>query len=175
LAATNYDNAFDFSSQVTYFVPDEVIYIQDPDDPSEPNRIYDEDILDAIVRNLESRGYELVEDNDPFNADLVIAPYVWTTTSTGVVVDYCFWYPWWCGYNPWYPWGGYVYEYTYGTVLVDIIDRDGIVIEDEELIPIVWTGALNGAVSDNRSDVRQRINQGIDQCFEQSPYLTRAE
>ena len=124
---------------------------------------------------MESRGFVPVENNDPFMADLVIAPYVWSTTTTGVIVDYCFWYPWWCGWGAWYPWGGYVYQYTFGTVLVDIIDRDGIVFEGEELIPIVWTGALNGAVSNSTSDTRNRINRGIDQCFEQSPYLTAAE
>jgi predicted small lipoprotein YifL len=175
LVATNYDNGFNFDEQNTYALPDSVIHVVDPDerDP-EIDRTYDQTILDRLESNMDARGY--VKVDDPFDADFILQPYVWSATSTGVIYDYGYWgwyYPY-GGFYPYYPWGGYVYSYTYGTVLVDIIDKNGIDIQ-EEFIPVVWTGALNGALSDNISDVRNRIRDGIDQCFEQSPYLTATE
>jgi predicted small lipoprotein YifL len=175
LIATNFDSGYNFSSDSTYAMPDEVAHIVDENgnDP-DIDRAYDQNILDAIEENMTARGYTRVED--PFDADLIIKPAVWSATSTGVIYDYGFY---WGGYYPWvgvpfYPWGGYVYSYTYGTLLFDIIDVAGIVPEDE-FIPIVWSGVLNGALSDNNVDTRERIENGISQCFEQSPYLTAAE
>jgi len=176
LVATNYDNGFDYTAQSTYALPDSVVHVVDPDerDP-DIDRTYDQTILDRLESNMDARGYTRVDD--PFEADFILQPYVWSATSTGIIYDYGYWdwyYPPYGGWYPYYPWGGYVYSYTYGTVLVDIVDKEGIDLE-EEFIPVVWTGALNGALSENVSDVRNRIRDGIDQCFEQSPYLTAAE
>lgn len=176
LVATNYDNGFDFSQQRAYALPDSVIHVVDPDDRDpDIDRTYDQTILDRLEDNMDSRGFTRVED--PFDADFIVQAYVWSATQTGVIYDYGYWgwyYPGYGGFFPYYPWGGYVYSYTYGTLLVDIVDQEGIDL-DEEFIPVVWTGALNGALSDNIADVRNRIRNGIDQCFEQSPYLNAAE
>ncbi len=175
LVATNYDSGYDFSGDVNYAMPDSVVHVVDPDDRDPViDRTYDQTILDAIEMNMNSRGYNRVDD--PFEADLIIKPAVWSSTSTGVIYDYGYY---WGGYYPWfgypyYPWGGYVYSYTYGTLLIDMVDVEGIDPE-EEFIPIVWSGALNGALSDNRNDVKTRIESGIDKCFSQSPYLIVSE
>lgn len=171
--ATNFDSAFEFEAATTFSIPDSIVHIVDPDD-NDPDidRRYDQDILNAIEMNLIARGYVKV-DIDTVVPDLAVKPAVWSTTTTGIIYDYGYWdwyYPPYGGYYPYYPWGGYVYDYTFGTLLIDLVDIKGISIS-EELVPIVWTGALNGALSDNREDVRKRIRNGIDQCFEQSPYL----
>jgi len=176
LAATNYDSGFNFGEQVTYALPDSVVHVLDSEDSNtEIDRTFDQTILDRLESNMDSRGFERVDE--PIDADFIVQPYVWSSTSTGIIYDYGYWdwyYPPYGGYFPYYPWGGYVYSYTYGTVLVDIVDKNGIDVA-EEFIPIVWTGALNGALSDNATDVRNRIRNGLDQCFEQSPYLKAAE
>lgn len=175
LIATNFDSGYEFSTDSTYAMPDEVAHIVEEGDINPSiDRTYDQNILDAIDENMEARGYLKVDD--PFDADLIIKPAVWSATSTGVIYDYGFY---WGGYYPWvgapfYPWGGYVYSYTYGTLLFDIVNVAGI-DPDEEFIPIVWTGVLNGVLSDNVVDTRSRIENGITQCFEQSPYLKAAE
>lgn len=175
LVATNYDSGFDFGTQVTFSMPDSVVHIVDPGTrESNIDRTYDQTILDEIESNMLSRGFEKVDD--PFDADFIVQPYVWSSTTTGVIYDYSYWgwyYPPYGGYYPSYGWG-YVYSYTYGTLLIDIVDKNGI-DPVEEFIPIVWTGAMNGALSDNRNDVKTRIENGIDKCFEQSPYLIAAE
>jgi hypothetical protein len=177
LVATNYDNGFDFNGAVYYSLPDSVVHIIDPDDNDpDVDRTYDQDILDAIEANMDAAGFVKV-DIDTLVPDLIIKPAVWSATNTGVIYDYSYWgwyYPPYGGWYPYYPWGGYVYSYTYGTLLMDIVDVNGIDIE-EEFIPIVWTGALNGVLSDSRSDMRKRIRDGIDQCFIQSPYLLKSE
>lgn len=176
LVATNYDSGFEFGNQVFFALPDSVIHVVDPEDRNpQIDRAYDQTILDQLEANMLSRGFEEVED--PFEADFIVQAYVWSATSTGVIYTYGYWdwyYPPYGGYYPYYPWGGYVYSYTYGTVLIDMIDRNGI-DPGEGFIPIVWTGGLNGALSDNRNDVKTRIENGIDKCFDQSPYLTAAE
>jgi len=179
LAATNYDSGFNFGEQAYYAMPDSVVHVVDPDERNPViDRTYDQTILDRLASNMESRGYERVSiDVAVIDSTFILQPYVWSATSTGIIYDYGYWgwyYPPYGGFYPYYPWGGYVYNYTYGTVLVDIVDLKGIDIE-EEFIPIVWTGALNGALSDNATDVRNRIRNGLDQCFEQSPYLKAAE
>jgi predicted small lipoprotein YifL len=170
LTATNYDSGYLFGEDLTYALADSVIHVTD-NNPSVIDRKHDQTILNQIEFNMNSRGFQEVED--PFEADFIITSYIWSTTTAGAVYPSWGWY--YPGYgSPYYPWGGYVYSYTVGTVLVDILNTSGIDVE-EGFIPIVWSGAINGAVSDSNSDTDKRIQNGINQCFEQSPYLIVAE
>jgi len=108
----------------------------------------------------------------------------------GVDNSYYVWYPgwgywgwwpgwgYWPGYGPGWGWGypGYVGRVTYetGTVFVDMIDpNDPAPAVEPPEIPVVWTGALRGILSGGAATAATRIVDGLNQAFDQSPYLGR--
>jgi hypothetical protein len=162
---TDYDDQFDFSSKGTYSIPDKIVKITGnlnegelPEFIKEP---YNSQILNNIEKNMTSMGYTKVED--PANADMVLFPAVWTNTTIYYWYDYwCWYYPYYCGWGWGYP---SVTAYTTGTLVMSLV-ADG----DEYVEPAkVWTGAANGLLS-GAYDVT-RVNNAIDQAFNQSPYL----
>jgi hypothetical protein len=124
-----------------------------------------------------------------------------TAMETDVYYNYYYpWYDWWywwgwypyyksgslkSGNNadyywyPYYPWGGGTYySYTSGTIMIDMVNAKGI----EEIkgattqggsikLPVVWQGIINGVLSGNVSDQKNRITTQVEKCFKQSPYL----
>jgi hypothetical protein len=73
---------------------------------------------------------------------------------------------WGWGYYPWY--GGSIYTYRSGTVFMQMLDparADSTV----QKVPTVWIGAMNGVAEGD--DIEERVIDGINQAFEQSPYL----
>jgi len=162
---TNYDDSFNFVSKGTYSIPDKIVKItgslaegETPEFVKEP---YNTQILQKIQSNMTKLGYE--KTTDPANADLVLFPAVWTNTTVYYYYDYwCWYYPYYCGWGWGYP---SVSSYTTGTLLMTLV-ADG----DEYVQPTnVWTAAVNGLMS-GAYDVT-RVNNAIDQAFEQSPYL----
>ena len=60
------------------------------------------------------------------------------------------------------------YTYRTGTLLVTMIDVRAQ-RADTKTIPMLWAAGLDGLVGD--ASTMARIHAGIDQAFEQSPYL----
>lgn len=178
LVATDYEKGFDFGSQTEFFVFDTIVHIIGEAQNDNISRNYDKRIIKDVRDNMLARGYE--EVNTPQQADLVLNISAWTNTT----VNYYYgWYDYWGwgypGYGPawgWgYPVGGYTYvnSYTFGTILIEMNYPEGANIE-EHTIPVVWTGLINGMLSNSSSDnVTSRIDDTIDQTFEQSPYIQK--
>jgi hypothetical protein len=115
-----------------------------------------------MIENMENLGWTETDDSE--NADVVLLPAVWSNTTV------FYWYDYWCWYAPWYcGWGwGYpsVSSYTTGTLVMTLV-ADG----DNYIDPArVWTAAANGLLSGAVNT--SRVNNAIDQAFEQSPYLS---
>lgn len=163
---TNYDQDFDFSSKKSYSIPDKIVKItgnlvegEDPEFVKEPQN---SQMLSQIRSNMSALGW--VVEEDPANADLVFFPAVWTNTTVYYWYNYwCWWYPYYCGGWGW----GYpsVSSYTTGTLMMTMV------VDGEDYIDPsrIWTGAINGLLSGAYNT--SRANKGIDQAFEQSPYL----
>ena len=165
LVFTNYTETFDFASKGTYAMPDKIVKVtgnlvegQDPEFVQEP---YNSQILNKIQDNMTALGWTKVDD--PENADLALFPAVWTNTTIVYYYDYwCWYYPYYCGWGYYYPTAT---SYTTGTFIMSLVAAG-----DEYLEPsTVWTGAINGLVSGTFE--LSRVTNGIDQAFEQSPYL----
>ncbi len=179
LVYTDYDDTFDFQSNVTYALPDGVIEIddEDPDGPPEfIEEVYSEAILDRLRANLNARGYTEV-DEDLEDPDLVVLASAMSTTNLYWFYDpcyWCWWGPWWGpGYGwgyPWYPGGGYVSGYTTGTIFIQLVSTDDIVGEE---VPVAWTATINGLLQGSEQNKLGRIDNTIDQAFDQSPYLEK--
>jgi hypothetical protein len=178
---TLFDDEKDFSEIQTYVLIDTVVRVgDDDDDEDEVSNEFDQDIIDVTRRNLDALGYVEVEPEDEVpdvfitleksvgEYSIIYDPIYWW--------DWWGWYPWWPGYPPggWYP--GYPwccavsYSYPVGSVFIKMYDTEDL-DEDDEEIPNIWLGAINGLATGSDASIRARINDLIDQAFEQSPYL----
>ena len=179
---TRYDETFDFSTIKTYVMPDTVIYVPEVSIQSDSRKEFDRAILQQVAENFEKLGYTKLEEGETKVSDpdaivtltimendvYAVYPYPWYNYWGWY--DWAYWgYPWiGPGYSPYYPsyWG--VYAYSTGTLVIDMIQP--VQIEQENHVPVVWNGLFNGIAS---YGMDERMLEGIDQMFEQSPYLSQ--
>lgn len=194
IVLTGYYDSVDFKTVSTYYLPDTIFPVRD--DTTDKTPVKDSDaIIAQIEKNMQSYGYTRVYYSDDVTEepDLMIA--VAAISTTTVTVGW--WYPyypgwgwgwgwykkaprgadyWYGGYPGYYPpgwgWGGMPYysSYTTGTLLMEMTNpNDYRVMDGDTVIPMYWAGGINGVLSSGSN--KTRITDGIDQAFEQSPYL----
>jgi len=163
--ATVYDTTATFGTATTFALADSVVHLVPSGETDELSRIYDQQILDRIRTNLTAAGY--AEVADPTTANLNVIALATTSTYAGTYWDsYCGYYGWWYpGYSCGYPNYWYTYEYTVGTLLIGMTDHRLIT---NNKAPLIWFAGLSGLVDNS---TLAQINAGIDQAFEQSPYI----
>jgi hypothetical protein len=176
---TVHDEDVNFGAIQTFALPDTVVHIEeedgDDDDRVELSREFDEHILKHVRENLSARGFQ--EVTPPTRPDVVVTVSAAATTVVGAYTsywcDYWGWYGWYgsCGYYPGYT---YIYSYDLGTILVDMLDVRTEALNDDR-IDVLWTGAVRGVLGTTDPVTDQRIHDGIDQAFRQSPYLESAK
>jgi len=161
IIATFFNKDADFSTKMTYALPDSIVRIDEDGNPISDPGPYDQQILSRIELNLQQMGYTEVQN--PANADVHVVAFV---TTTLWVSGGC--YNWWWGW--WYPYPGYcypvVYTYSTGTILITMTDP-----ENQVTLDALWIAGINGILEDNSAGISTRINNNIDQAFKQSPYL----
>lgn len=135
-----------------------------------------------------NRNVQIVVPNDVDpepDVDVVISPSIILRRET---VGYVYpGYPWWGGgwwgggwWGPGYPcyYCGYppsisFQQYDVGTVVLDMLDLRQLVngAFDPDDVPIIWVSVNRGLLSSNSDFNGERTVDGINQSFEQSPYL----
>ena len=178
VVATFFDTETNFGKFHSYAMPDSIIHLVEEGKEDDITREYDELILTQINDNMQALGYQKMEnpteDNKP---DVVLLVAVTTMEHYQAYYNYYWWgWGWYPGWGIWYPWypGGAVYNYSTGTVLIDMVDIENANIEEEKL-PAIWVAAINGLLGDKSRNVRNRLITNIDQCFKQSPYLATGD
>jgi hypothetical protein len=174
---TVFDTLMRFDSVTTFYVPDSVVHLGDPDNI---NHAYDSLIIARVAANMVARGYTQVFDVAVDDPDLTLNPAV-TVVDNYVIAggDWCLiwgWaYPWLCtGWIPIYPPDVIGYVYSSGTILIAMADLSDGVPPGVSRPPVVWLAGINGVVSDMTSaELEQGITNGINQAFLQSPYIGR--
>jgi hypothetical protein len=73
------------------------------------------------------------------------------------------------GWNPYYP-RLFAYSYTTGSVIIEMLDPNNPNMNQRQ-IPSVWAASLSGLLSGSPVNLQNRIINGADQAFKQSPYL----
>lgn len=156
----------EFSGFSTYFMPDTVF--QRPNDGG-VSREFDDLIVSDIHRNMQQLGY--VYEPDPWNepTDLVVVASAITEEQFTAYLGYPYFGPGLSGGFV-YPSVGFRYAYTLGTISIDMAEADAI-DPDEEDFPVVWTASISGPLQQSNTNKGERITNGIDQAFAQSPYL----
>ncbi len=192
IVMTQYDVAFDFASNKNYFMPDTIYHVVAEGEKDDVDRSYDDAVLDRIATHMNAAGYTRFESDvipDSVlvdSANVAITVVVTSSEYSGIGYipgggGYWGWYPGWGwggGYYPGYPWypgygWGYPYTYSYstGSLFIEMIEEDEI-IHTDEIIPIAWQATINGLLSGSAENTKSRVDRAIDQCFEQSPYLS---
>jgi len=181
VVVTAHDSSKSFGGVQTYVLLDSVVHVVlDSSNMIEIGRQFDDLILDRIEQNLQTLGWTGVryKDGDPLPPN---APDVALLVSASASRSTTIWYPWnpWWGWYPGWGWGcvtcwpGYGYpvvtQTDQGTLAMNIIETATTAPNDT--VPVVWFGALRGVLSSSVSGTAQRLEQGIDQAFIQSPYL----
>lgn len=157
-------------------------------------------IRNYVTQKFKDLGYTEVtaDDNYDFAVNLV-AVFVNTTTVGyypgwwGYYYGYWGWYgDWWYPWYGYYPWGSYyVYNTQTGSILIEMVDgaslRDyqefveGKTEEELEDIPeedfpdvfFRWQSVVSGVLGTSAEYNEDRAVRGIDEAFENSPYLIK--
>ena len=189
LVVTYHNEVVDFSNYSTYIVADTVVYIND-----NKEKTLAVDAQQALIDKVDHQmmAYGWTKESDPVTngSDVAVLISVIETENFNIATGWWdYWGPWsgW-GYYPGYGPGGYypgypgyccytsVYEYTTGTVFIEIVDPNSGVDEndfDADPIPILWLGIIDGLAEGSRQNVKARIDDGVDIMFEESPYLKK--
>lgn len=164
LVATFKDDAANFQTYNTFFMPDSIKRLFDGAIGSPINNQLDQAILSEIENQMEAYGYVRVPS--PANADVWLYPAITTSTT------YTYYPGYWWGYYGWYyPWyGGYSYSYSTGSLFLTMIDK--VKFDDiNKITGAVWAGTANGVLDDTNANIKIRTLNSIDKMFDQSPYL----
>ena len=177
LVVTAHDETVDFTSLSTYVLLDSVVHVDIEDNNNDDllDRANDALILSRIRSNIEAMGY--VEEADPANntPDVMFLVGAWAVTNTNAYIGYPWWdwwgwYPGWGCCGPGYGWGypsaPVVVQYDTGTLVITMVDPNGAAAD---VIPVNWVAGMNGVLGSGGTTIR--ITDGIDQAFDQSPYL----
>jgi len=179
IAVTDKSATYDFAAKKTFYLYDSITWVTN-DLTFKPDRSFDVDILKKVAQNMEDRNYvqmDTLPDTtniaNPANPDLLLTVAGIYTNNTGTT-----WVPiggwgWGWGWGWGGGWGGWVpttYSYTIGTLIVDMGDfKTGD--KSNQTFTLVWEGAVNGVAESRVSSNQQRILNGVDQIFTQSPYI----
>lgn len=126
---------------------------------------FDDVVLDAIEANMDDRGFERVALSDDPDVTIVVGAVV---RDEWVYVPGYAWCDPYYYYYCWYPSTGYVYEFSTGSVLINMIDG----ASDPGDLSSLWFAGLRG-LYEASSEVSgaDRIEEMVDRAFDQSPYL----
>lgn len=200
ITLTYYEKDFDFGSYATFGIRDSVglysNYLTDKqeEDFYKPGGTSD-NIKNYVKGKFTDLGYQFV-DNDQ-QPDFYVNLFTAFIDNTYFV----YYPGWWYNYYPyydyyygwWYPYYGYgwydVYSYQSGTLLMEIADGESVRAyrdwaedktpeeienadpDDVPQIEFQWQGLVNGVAGTGADYNKDRATRGIDEAFEQSPYL----
>ena len=180
LVFTNYDGKADFNRFTRYYMPDSVMVIGDTKDPEYWTGSKAADILKAYEDNMQACGYVRTDDKSEADVGLQIS-YV---QSVAYFVDYRnpywwneypgYWLPgYWGDWGYWYYPYPFVYSYSVGSLLTEMVDLSTSPSADRKLT-VVWNSFLSGLLSGSDAFNMELTVRAINQSFVQSPYLVRS-
>ena len=179
LVLTFFDSAADFTTKVTYTMPDSIVRIAEDGGSGSANPAVDAQILALIEAEFTAIDYQRVAVGGaaPDVVVLVTAASVaidyW---STGGWWGYWGWWPGWGpgfgpGWTPAYPWGpAYPGTQAVGTLVITMLDPNMTSAVDQE-IRAIWAGVINGLLQGSDQGILIRMPGLIHQVFVQSDYL----
>lgn len=184
LVYTSPSKDVDLSKYMTFDIADSLLVIGEKDKPyySQSNNALA--LIQAFRTNMENRGYIYT----PSNPDAQLGIQVTFIQETQRYVQYNTDPYWWLGYPGYWPsgyWGNWTgwyypypvtYTYTTNALIADMVDLTPVATaETSKPLTIVWSSYIGGPASSSIYNDVQRMRLAVNQAFEQSPYLKRAE
>ncbi len=195
IVETQYDEDYDFSQNMYYLMPDTISLIGESDGVYDAtDQEIDLTILSEIEEQMTAAGYTRLSLADTADANKMEQA-VLMLVSKSTVDEYSYYYDyyyygyrywdWYYGFDYYYPnyrWGyhypwGYpvTYSHSVGTVIINMVDpNDPFSIDDtngEVDYTVRWMAVFNGLAEGTLPNYLERIENGIAQAFDQSPYL----
>jgi hypothetical protein len=165
---TQYDVNTNFNNFKTFAIVDSIGYI----DALDSGRVLTPNaqaLLDRIVSNMVSRGFEQVAHNAVPKPDLGID--VDYLKNTEVTVYYPYYDPYYWGYpGYWYGYGyypSYVTSYSAGSVFINLYDLKYPGADNK--LYVRWNVYVRGLYTDTHTILD--IQKSVDQAFTQTPSL----
>lgn len=204
---TSYDKEINFTPLVKLIVRDSVVLVQNHWDDDEVEEFYkpggdSEKTIAEIKARFVEIGYVLVDDAD--QADVAMNVALMSLKTSGTV-----WYPpypgwgwggwpyygyggysssYWWGYPGWgwgYPWYGYSYSYTTGTLNIEMATVASFKEVQEVLaqspsevkqlgendiptIDLIWSAAVDGYQGSTKQYNADRLKRGLEEAIAQS-------
>jgi len=166
----------DFAPLATYGLWPEVLDLSTlAEDPIDINHEkVDPALLEAVELNMDAAGWTKVADPEADNPDVVAIIGV-VATENWYLYSYSYWYGGWYWYYPGYYPPVYAVSYPSGSAIVTLVKPDEAEIGDngDQQAPAIWVAGVWGELSDSSNNNIGRVTGGIDQAFDQSPYLNR--
>jgi len=178
IVITNFNDSTDFQAISTYILVDSVAVLTEDgavgsDDPFY-ERGYDQVVLDEMRTQLNALGYTEVFESR--NADVGVVATGLRVVNTEIVSVPGWWwgYP---GYGYWwdswygYPYSGYYppfystyYSYEKGSVIINMVDLEATEPKDA----FIWSGLINGLISNDAPITPDRLSMAVESAFKQS-------
>jgi hypothetical protein len=173
-----------FASYRTYFLRPEIRELTTDNTGASLDSSVSNPLLTETRNQMNGRGYQEVDDKT--TADLAVEM---VYVSSEWVATYCYsWYdPYYWGYPTWYYYpyygcSGTTYQTnTLATMLTDLtpardsLTRDVPQIDGgvpPQVLHGIWFSGINGLVISTADSLQKGVD-GIEQAFQQSPYLSR--
>lgn len=163
---TNSEHDFSDPALQTFYLPDTVMVLTDPNASSTSITVNQAAILSRVRSNMLNAGYtEIIDSIDYTKADYLVLVSITRTDNYFVT--------WWWGWGGWwgFPPSSTTTNIRTGSLLVEILDEERTTKPPFE--PIVWRGIGEGLFQGSTQNINNRVARSIDQMFTQSPYLNR--
>lgn len=192
IVVTSSDAAADFSAFQTFFVRPEIRVLDEGEEGTAsaegtegtPPMLSVEtmpvgmatSVIDSVTQNMLARGYRqaAVKSEADLGVEIVYLRAIYSDYYCYYWSDWYYWgYP---GYSYYYPYSCDTAEWRSGMLVTNVVDLKSAGPEREaspmgnSVLRGVWFSGIYGVESEADSSM-QRAVDGIDQSFEQSPYL----
>jgi hypothetical protein len=185
IVLTRFDGKASFGSYSTFTIRPDVPLIDGSDAPKLLDQTAATTLVEAVARNLISRGYVRLGHDEA--ADLGLELSITTEVNTQRVCYSSGYYrgygsPYWgySGYSYYAPYGCTTSAWTSGTVLIDLLDLRAAAANGAAPdagtpppLPAIWLAAVYRVLSTTAPANLAQAQAGIDQAFRQSPYLQK--
>ena len=182
LVITNYDKEAPFSSFHSYYMPDSILLITDKDEKEYWTSESSENAAEILATFQTNMGRLYTEAPDKTKADVglqisyVASTYYFTSWENN---PGWYSYPSYWNYGYWGGWGGWYYpypitfSYSTGSFIAELVNLKSDDSSASKKLNVVWSTDISGLLNYNGSLSLSKTLNGINQAFNQSPYLKK--
>ncbi len=171
-----------FSQFKTFYIPDSLLIIGANGKSAYSKDDAADELIEAFKSSMIKAGYQYSDKN----ADLGVQMSYIIKTDSYLLPSWWYDYPGYWSPNYWGYWNYYylarpiVYSYTTNALITDIVDltnapQPGAAIsnDDGQGLEILWTSYIGGPAGGSLRNDIDRMEDAIEQAFDQSPYLKK--